>query len=118
LKLTAQLDLSARRAAAADRINFFFSAQAAGMSSAPVLHAAKAAHARRVLDGEAPAPSLIEEASARGLAVNDLCASIVRRASLTEAFLLGLEGRRQQFLAAIEAATSQQDIDAALAALA
>ena len=116
MKLSLDIDLAAVRAAAKARIDPTYAARAALVSSVPAIHAAKRGAALRFTTAGIVDPALAAEADRRGLSVQALAVEILAKADDAESAVLSIEAERQQQLVRLDAATSEQEVRAVLAA--
>jgi hypothetical protein len=111
LKLSASIDLTAKRAEVTDFINRWFDDQSKKVGSpVPEIHQAKLRVAQSVKGRSAPPAALVAEAKRRNVSVDALCDLIVQKDAAMVDALVALDGKRQALLDAVSVAKGEQEI--------
>ena len=115
MKLSHNIDLGAKRATAAQKIDAAFEKKARAIDPVPTLHAAKARQAHFAFLSPANAaqsPTLVAEAAVRGMALDALCTLIFAKDDAVQHELVALEDQRQQAQEHLTTLQSEQSIAA------
>lgn len=113
LRLSVSLDLSRAKTEALAQIDRYFNAKVSQLSGVPVIHALKLAKAQAHLasPNSTPDPQLVAEAGAKGIELDTLCITILRKAVAMDAAIMTFEIARQAAKSQVAAAVSQQVIN-------
>ena len=113
MKLSASIDLTAKKAEATDLLNKWFDDQSKKLGSpVPQIHQAKLRIAQSVKGRAQPPASLLSEAAHRNMSIDALCDLIIQKDATMVSALIDLEARRQAALDTIANATSEQALKA------